>query len=114
MENFLTYAIANHFFYVPGYVGSKNIGVALLENGECVTTVRDMYVGGIANFIDITIPEEFIDCYKYTLNPDFYKSQLLKEFLIDRKSSYQEEIKVHMDKVSEMENSIKEIDKYIK
>lgn len=106
MKEFLIEYIIDVFFYLPDYAGSRNIGRSLLKSGQCVTTIERMYYGGVGNFIDVTIPDEFVDCYQYTLNPSFYESSFFKEVI----KEYLSDLKIQ---ISETEDKIKELNKYL-
>lgn len=72
--------ILKNFFISDQYPGSKEIGLKLLEKGECIVAGNEcIWVGGIGDFIEIEKTDKYIGCvlYKFDLelflNSEYYR-----------------------------------------
>jgi hypothetical protein len=77
LTNYQKEFILNYFFKDEKYAGWRNIGVQLLESGECVVAGKIcIWVGGIGNFIKTEVSKKFVGCllYKFDLI-EFLSSQ---------------------------------------
>lgn len=93
--------IANLFFEHREYPGWRAIAQNLLLNGKCIVAGnKNIWIGGIGNFITVTNTEDAVGCVLYNFNLDSFLSSeyfkdVMKSTLIDlntRKRNIEKEI----------------------
>lgn len=100
--------LLEYFFKNERYAGWRNIAEALVDKGECVVAGdKNIWIGGIGNFIKVVKADGYIDCVKYTFDIDNFKKSKL---YIDTRKHYLDKIKEEINVIkSSLDDKIREL-----
>lgn len=94
-------------FFKNDITNWRNIAIKLLENGFCIVAGnRNIWIGGIGNFIKTVPAENAVDCLMYVFDLDYFLSS---EWYKENSRNYLQILKEEKTDLFEKYNEIKNL-----